>query len=447
VSGRGHHRASQGSKGERRNRRTRKAGARDARREKRGPKTELDRLLDDPNGLANANPLMAEIAASAIVASWPEYAAEGEGLADVLGAVFAGFAERGGRNELALLHAMLPMLPRWPPDLLAEAAAAIEALRGRGRVDPPWAEVVGSPAFVEAWARTDDWGDATVVAATFQHAGWPPHVVAFACDHTYGGLIRETTYDRDGGKGPDAFLGAGERPPRSLNEQDLAGLLWRGTLGLEDPDSWPGVPVDEGAASGAPLLLARTRVLPWPRFEPPPYITVPERKQLVREFVAASWPEEPEGVRIRSPRLRPARDVAGAIVNFTADQQAADILRCTPGALAEWLHHTLPIELGADLDEDAVLDAVGRWVRFTGARTARAPDRTERLLEVVGELEPGFRAIVQEMGGPARALLRAMVADGVDVADQGAIDDWLERFNRLPRGARDRILGPLSEPA
>ena len=33
--------------------------------------------------------------------------------------------------------------------------------------------------------------------------------------------------------------------------------------------------------------------------------------------------------------------------------------------------------------------------------------------------------------------------DGIDVTDKVAVGEWIDRFNRLPKRERDRILGPV----
>ena len=409
-------------------------------RRSREPKTELDRLLDNPNGLANADPLKSELAASGIIASWEEIGAETDTRDEVLAAVIVGFGQRGKRNQLALLHAMLPMLD---PGLAREARAAIEAIRARGHADPLWAELVGRPTLIDATARTDVFGDVTVARATFQHDGWPPHTINLVVDHTFHNAIREVAVTRETRPQPESLDDAADRAPAPMDGQGLATLLWRGVIGLEYPDLRPDVEPDEDVAASAPLLRARLKVLPQPRYERGVSTTVPQRKALVREFIDASWPDETPSARLRSPRLRTARRVAAALVEFGTEHAQGDPLRCTPATLAACLIEALPIELGSEGDPDLVLRAVRAWVRFTERRTRRPKWLSARLLAEIDALEPAFRRILAEMAGPARTLASAMLADGVDLLDRDAVQAWIDRFNRLPVAQRDRILGPL----
>ena len=38
--------------------------------------------------------------------------------------------------------------------------------------------------------------------------------------------------------------------------------------------------------------------------------------------------------------------------------------------------------------------------------------------------------------------MQAMLADGVDVTDQRAVDRWIREFNERPFEERDELLGP-----
>ena len=46
--------------------------------------------------------------------------------------------------------------------------------------------------------------------------------------------------------------------------------------------------------------------------------------------------------------------------------------------------------------------------------------------------------------GPAKRLGNAMLADGVDPLDQGAVDRWIQDFNARPLADRDRLLRRLN---
>jgi hypothetical protein len=94
-----------------------------------------------------------------------------------------------------------------------------------------------------------------------------------------------------------------------------------------------------------------------------------------------------------------------------------------PGAAAEFL---------AFLDEAALL---------------AGPPLSE-LEDACDELRGPFADAVADAGdqGPADRLLRAMVADGVDLSDEAAVQAWIAAYNASSQAERERITGPPSRP-
>ena len=121
---------------------------------------------------------------------------------------------------------------------------------------------------------------------------------------------------------------------------------------------------------------------------------------------------------------------------------------------------------GAELEE-FMLDWVPRKVTLGDEDAAGFPDHVAEVfgfLAETGRLEPAtavalgawarghrdtFAAAMADpaLRGPARAVLDAMSADGVELGDEKAMQAWLEDFNMLPMEERDRILGPRVLPS
>lgn len=81
-------------------------------------------------------------------------------------------------------------------------------------------------------------------------------------------------------------------------------------------------------------------------------------------------------------------------------------------------------------------------------RTARAP-RGRGRAAVPRHRRPGRGCSTSELGlagsapwRPARSSTRAMLDDGVDLADDAAVQRWIGRFNSGPQAARERVVGP-----
>jgi len=66
----------------------------------------------------------------------------------------------------------------------------------------------------------------------------------------------------------------------------------------------------------------------------------------------------------------------------------------------------------------------------------------------VTRFAPEFRRLATDHRsfGRAKAITSAMLADGVDLSDQQAIDEWIETFNARPFEERDEFLGRFPMP-
>ena len=113
-----------------------------------------------------------------------------------------------------------------------------------------------------------------------------------------------------------------------------------------------------------------------------------------------------------------------------------------PGDLRELLLGVYPDKVTVlDAEETAdTVPAVRDLLSFltdTGAVAAEAAKRLERELD---EIAPRFTDAVMDPKnwGMARSITHAMVSDGVDLADQDAVDSWIARYNlRVGAGRAD----------
>ena len=142
----------------------------------------------------------------------------------------------------------------------------------------------------------------------------------------------------------------------------------------------------------------------------------------------------------------------------------------TAGLMGDFLASYLqlaPTDWRGDELEEFMLDWVPRKVTLGDEDAAGFPDHVAEVfgfLAETGRLEPAtavalsawarghrdtFAAAMADpaLRGPARAVLDAMSADGVELGDEKAMQAWLEDFNMLPVEERDRILGPRVLPS
>ena len=63
------------------------------------------------------------------------------------------------------------------------------------------------------------------------------------------------------------------------------------------------------------------------------------------------------------------------------------------------------------------------------------------MLVAVDELEPRYREAMHDpaQAGPAQSIATLMVADGVDLMDAEAVQDWIDAFNERSEEERFRL--------
>ncbi len=330
---------------------------------------------------------------------------------------------------LAVLEALAAVADE---GLAADARAAADRIRALGVPPPAWAAEIGSAVFESAWVLLDVFGDHEGYYASFRYPGRKPHVVNALYDKAMGNIVK------------DSFAGYLAGDPRS--SLPLEPGVW-----VEDAE--PGVMarrVLDAVANGdlyldndwspefkqtRALLLARMRLLRTiPATEPPEPLEDEARDALVAEFLASALPNDgPEAGAI-------ARDCLA----YSCDYLGEDPFRWSPIVVEQFLLDYLPRKVSLDMSEIRELPRVLRaWVRFALTKRGLAERWIAETEESVGRWKKDFRRAMtdQRQFGPAKTIGNAMVADGVDLSDQAAIDRWLESFNARPMSERDELLG------
>ncbi|MDP9222565.1 MAG: hypothetical protein M3P18_01675 [Actinomycetota bacterium] len=83
------------------------------------------------------------------------------------------------------------------------------------------------------------------------------------------------------------------------------------------------------------------------------------------------------------------------------------------------------------------------WVRFALAKRGLEERWISETEAAVDRWARGFKkeATNPVNFGPAKAIGQAMMAEGIDITDQRAVDRWIEEFNHRPFEERDQFLG------
>jgi len=85
------------------------------------------------------------------------------------------------------------------------------------------------------------------------------------------------------------------------------------------------------------------------------------------------------------------------------------------------------------------------WVRFALTKRGLEKQFVAEAAQAVGDFADEFREAIEDEGnyGPAKSVMLALKADGVDLTDQKAVDAWLAEFNARPIEQRRGFFGPL----
>ena len=118
--------------------------------------------------------------------------------------------------------------------------------------------------------------------------------------------------------------------------------------------------------------------------------------------------------------------------------------------LGEYLLDFVPRKVGLDDDRLARFpEAVAEVLRFLGETGRLDPLTVKFLADAATSVSERFvdRASDPRNFGPAKAITQAMLADGVDLSDQRAIDGWIAAYNSLPEQERHLRVPALARPA
>jgi hypothetical protein len=351
-------------------------------------------------------------------------------------AIVQGAEGRGDAGGLAILRALAVV---GGDAMESTASEAAERLVRSGVPEPVWAPQIGRPDFVDAWVLEDPYGDQLAYYSTFRYPGREPHTLMALYDENIGGIIK------------DAFAAyvAPNQDPRRRAEQELGAIV---------KDADPGVMaarVRQAVASGdlyldndwtpefketRALLLSRMRSLPAALLpEPQPPLDNEARAALTSEFLASP----------HAPAFEDAAAIVGHCLDARCDYGDGDALRWSPIVVELFMLDYLPRRAFLDAGQIRILPQVLRgWVRFALMKLGLDERWIAEAEDAVQRFTPEFRRAVTDHSsfGPAKAIANAMLASGVDLRDQRAVDWWIEDFNRRPIEERDAVLGTLHLP-
>jgi hypothetical protein len=332
--------------------------------------------------------------------------------------------------QLAVLRALAAVAPE---PISGKAQARTEELAEQGVSGPPWAQEIGRPEFIDAWMSEDPFGDQRMYLARFRYPDRDPHTVTALYDVNLGGIVKDSFAGytrRDLREIPGAEdMSHRDIEPGAMASEVLTGI---GTGDMYIDNDW----TDDFKNTRA-LLAARMRSLvDEPPKVPRDHKPLPERERqgLIDEYLRS---DHATGLGAEDSILHHA-------LVFRCDYSDGDPLRWSPIAVEMFMLDFLPRKATLDAIEIRNLPSVLKaWVRFALEKRGLEERWIRETETAVDRWTTEFRKEVTDPDrfGPAKAIGQAMMASGIDLTDQSAVNGWIEEFNQRPFDERDEFLG------
>lgn len=382
-----------------------------------------DALLAPARHLLDTDdPVDAETFASALAALWRPDALAGSGLSPQGVPGFVDSLAACGRPEaLAILRGLSAVLPGLDA---ARAHRAADAMTALGVRDRQWARSVGQATVTQCWLMSHVLGDGDNVMLVCRYPDGHEHTVVTYIDHNVGSLVKDAFLGPPDTVGKFRELTADEPDTtiEPISPAEAAGRI-RAALDRSDvgppfeSETWPAV---------RPLLEARLATLPDDGSSSPrPELSAAERGRLVESFLAApegaNWHDDPHGP-----------EIAHHLVSFRCDYGDGQPLRWSPVVVEILLIDWFPRKVAGSPDlYAAVPDVLRDWIRYAGRCSGLRASLVDETLRAVEEFAAEFRELAADprAWGPAKTVVQGMLAAGVDLGDEDAVDRYVDDLN------------------
>jgi hypothetical protein len=333
--------------------------------------------------------------------------------------------QRRDERSVAVAAALASVLPPSYEHLAASVAAELRGVVARS---PSWVRTVGLVTPTRGWMVSDAFGDQDSLIISFRQEGEPgQHALVVLVDHNLSGQAKDAWIGAD----LDDVVASWEStvdPHMRLDEASVDKVLLRLRNAMAMSDLW------NGDTDLRTEDFARHRALIWARLrraglidDQPADLEVSqsERDTLVTEFMASAdgrWlTGQSPGVDIKL--------LAHYLVDLRSDYEGRP-LRWSPTVVALLLGDLAPRKLLLDSEQATALpDVVRAFARFSAERTGLDHTFVAEILASVDEMEPEFLDRIGDpaAAGPAKAVLAALQAGGVDLTDLDAINEALQQ--------------------
>ncbi|MGH2747567.1 MAG: hypothetical protein ACRDKB_06550 [Actinomycetota bacterium] len=376
------------------------------------------------------SPFLAECWLSSLVSIWEDAYLVDADPEKVIGlSVVDAAASEASPRALALLSGLAVLGGK-----RVGPRARTEARRLDGRRDeaPRWLDALGRARLVGSWKTHEPFGDGDMVTLVLQHAGYQAHAIGVLIDHNLGSMAKDVLVADDAGSLKS--LWEHEVPGVTVVDIDTQEAADALAHGLEIEGMYLNSPATEELREFRPLLRCYLRTLPSPRAIHPPSFDERDRDRLAAEFAAS----------VEAHGLDPAviDDLACRVVDFGCDYSDGDPLRWSPTVVELFMTDWLPRKALLEAPLKGVPDTVRAWVRFAGRKRGLNESLIEETVTAVERWEREFAKAMKDSTrfGPAKAIVGAMLAEGIELTDQASVDAWIRDFNGRPEEQRRKVL-------
>jgi hypothetical protein len=319
-------------------------------------------------------------------------------------------------------------------------------LDGRPASGPAWAGALGTVRATGGYAYGDRYGDQTSYVATFayedEELGGPEHAVVVLADHNLG-AAKDVLVLAPAAPVLDQFRSSVLDDPDAmtwLTEVPLATVRTAAIAYLRATDTTAELPASESLPANRALALSRLATLAQ---APPEDRAAPGDDggaapaggagsgNLAEQFLASPEAALAGLTGLTGPRGESVNYCLGLIVDF-ATGRGGDPLRWSPHSvttfLTEWVHQRAVVD---SVDVATLPGALGAWVVWAGRRLDLPDHAIQGTLQQVHAERDEFVRLhaTGERRSPAAEALARLIAEGVDLTDEAAVDAWLRAYN------------------
>jgi hypothetical protein len=310
-----------------------------------------------------------------------------------------------------------------------------DELSGKGVQPPDWASPLRL-AFLGAWKGTELLGDQDLIILGFRYLEEPAESFQLMIDHNLGVLKDAVLLPVP----PHDLIAAWRERTQEISFRPIDSQHASKEIAapLAQSDAlWLDPPWSDDFRAHRGLLRTRLRLLPASTVEDRPEPPSEEfRQNMLAEFMRS-----PEAASLQDRDL--SEIVASRLIDFRIDFGDGEVFRWSPIVvemlLADWYpRKTVP----DDGEVERVPEVLRVWIRYAGRRRQLPEALVRETLDAVDEWLPEFENGMADTGrfGPAKSIVAAMKAEGIDITDSDAMKRWVEDFNRRPLAQRATII-------